>query len=780
MSNILNAVFDGSRRKAITCPLFQYDYGQILKISGVELPESYQVQFSNTEDAGVSKTMLGDADGVQIPDEYLLTGDYIYAFIFLHEGETDGETEYVIEIPVIRRPVPSEETPTPAEQSLIDQLLEQLNQGVEAAEAAADEAGQAAETAVAGMIDDTLTIQGKAADAKATGDEISQLKADLGDFVGETTQASTEGDWEKGEFATTTGAEVNATTRIRTKSAGLPQNVKIVNAINGYKFLAFAWSADSTYLGIWTGSGFNKTSASGLTITNLDLRLVYSAGASKVRIVLMKSNVSATIEPSDGSNLVYTIFDNDIPTVKDRVDNIESFVDSVKVIQQSGNIYQARTDDVNNRYYYRNSNGVLSVGINTDYIGFILPVLQNETYTFVRSNVLFLKSDKTLLNTSGGNYDLAGARTCYSGDAHYVTVSVRREDIPESGYVFSMGDCLDNGTYALSTYTNPIPEKKTLGANTISGSLADGEKHVITGKTGIRDGYYVIFRGTFSSFGTVSFGYEGTNVTNAVRVDGTNLMITSGIGSAITQAHGLAISDYVSVLLELKNSVMYITVESGGVKYQYHCEWYWTGSSPSEIGVSASGMSFTNTTFSVRFKSAKRSIWYFGDSYAEFNTNARIPYYVIEYGFDKNIMFNSISGSSSTVANIAFVTLLAYGNPKYAINALGMNDGSDTDDSTPNATWLANIQEFIAICERHNIIPILCTVPSIATVNNNAKNAWVKASGYRYIDMAGAVGADADNTWYSGMLSNDNIHPSALGATAQFMQLLADMPEIMG
>lgn len=179
MSNITNAVFDGSRRKAITCPLFQYDYGQILKISGVELPASYQVQFSNTEDGGISKTMLGDADGVQIPDEYLLTGEYIYAFIFLHEGTDDGETEYVIEIPVIRRPVPSEETPTPAEQSLIDQLLEQLNQGVEAAEAAADQAGQAAADAVAEMIDDTLTIQGKAADAKATGDEITQLKSDL-------------------------------------------------------------------------------------------------------------------------------------------------------------------------------------------------------------------------------------------------------------------------------------------------------------------------------------------------------------------------------------------------------------------------------------------------------------------------------------------------------------------------------------------------------------------------------------------------------------------------
>ena len=109
-----------------------------------------------------------------------------------------------------------------------------------------------------------------------------------------------------------------------------------------------------------------------------------------------------------------------------------------------------------------------------------------------------------------------------------------------------------------------------------------------------------------------------------------------------------------------------------------------------------------------------------------------------------------------------------------------MNDGSDTNDTTPKANWLERIQIFITLCERHNIIPVLCTVPTIPSVNNNGKNAWVKASGYRYIDMAGAVGADGTGAWYTGMLGQDNIHPSALGAVAQFMQLLADMPEVMG
>ena len=64
------------------------------------------------------------------------------------------------------------------------------------------------------------------------------------------------------------------------------------------------------------------------------------------------------------------------------------------------------------------------------------------------------------------------------------------------------------------------------------------------------------------------------------------------------------------------------------------------------------------------------------------------------------------------------------------------------------------------------------------TVNNEAKNAWVKASGYRYIDFAKAVGADGTGAWYSGMLSGDNVHPTAKGAKALYTQVLIDLPEI--
>ena len=57
--------------------LYQYDYGQILKLTGIDLPAVYEVHFSNGE-RGTSTTGIGTADGVEIPDQYLLNAGKLY------------------------------------------------------------------------------------------------------------------------------------------------------------------------------------------------------------------------------------------------------------------------------------------------------------------------------------------------------------------------------------------------------------------------------------------------------------------------------------------------------------------------------------------------------------------------------------------------------------------------------------------------------------------------------------------------------------------------------
>ena len=131
MSNVMEVEF-GSSTVIRTDPLYQYDYGQILKFTDLDLPTAYEVHFSNNNASGESITQIGDADGVSIPDNLLRTGLPVYAWIFLHTGSSDGETVYKATIPVIQRAEPSEDPPTPAEQSAISEAIEALNEAVEA------------------------------------------------------------------------------------------------------------------------------------------------------------------------------------------------------------------------------------------------------------------------------------------------------------------------------------------------------------------------------------------------------------------------------------------------------------------------------------------------------------------------------------------------------------------------------------------------------------------------------------------------------------------------
>ena len=111
---------------AETYPLYQYDYGQVLKISGIELPQTFEVLFSN----GVSynaKRVIGTDYEVDIPDELLMMNKNIIGWIFLHDGETDGETEYTIRVPIKPRSKVVEGEFTPQEQDVISQLVSTIS-----------------------------------------------------------------------------------------------------------------------------------------------------------------------------------------------------------------------------------------------------------------------------------------------------------------------------------------------------------------------------------------------------------------------------------------------------------------------------------------------------------------------------------------------------------------------------------------------------------------------------------------------------------------------------
>lgn len=159
-NNIIQAVFNDSTRTR-TRKAYQYDYGQILKIDGVDLPEAYEVHFSNEELNGDSTTAIGNANGVLVPDAYFLSGQNVYAWIFLHTGEDDGETVYKIVIPVQKRSKPIEDIPTPVEQSAITQAIAALNNAVELTEQGVQQAAESAENAAQSESDAEAWAVGK-------------------------------------------------------------------------------------------------------------------------------------------------------------------------------------------------------------------------------------------------------------------------------------------------------------------------------------------------------------------------------------------------------------------------------------------------------------------------------------------------------------------------------------------------------------------------------------------------------------------------------------------
>lgn len=165
MDNIIECRLD-STCKEIYTGIWQYDYGQILRIIGADLPKAVEVQFSLKDKGGDTLTRIGaTVDGtteVKVPDGLLknenCTQNYlIYAWIYVTD-DTSGNTEYQIILHVKSRPKPEEPTEEPIPEPNI------FHETVEAVNAAADRAEQAEQKAKASAEEAKKYTEGKQED----------------------------------------------------------------------------------------------------------------------------------------------------------------------------------------------------------------------------------------------------------------------------------------------------------------------------------------------------------------------------------------------------------------------------------------------------------------------------------------------------------------------------------------------------------------------------------------------------------------------------------------
>lgn len=217
MYNIVTVTFKDSNT-ATANGVRQWDYGQILRIQGLQLPTAVEVHFALI-DSKDSVTRIGTTkDGVTdvvIPDSMIEAGKNIFAYVYLRDSES-GQTEYEIKIVVTTRAKP-EAFDTPEDKELFAQAIEAVNEAADRAEkagqAAAEAAGQAAEDA-----------QQTAEDRKEVAKMVETV-SDISEQVKKVEQLSQQAQ----EAATKTEADAQQTAEDRVEVGKMLETVKDVS-----------------------------------------------------------------------------------------------------------------------------------------------------------------------------------------------------------------------------------------------------------------------------------------------------------------------------------------------------------------------------------------------------------------------------------------------------------------------------------------------------------------------------------------------------------------------
>lgn len=145
------ANFEDENYKRVT-GLWQWDYGQVLRIQGLNLPKAVEIHFSLQESGGEAKKRVGfTKDGVTdvvIPESMLENEEAIdnynaYAFVYLTD-DTSGKTEYKICMPVKARPKP-EAFDKPEDGEIFREAIKAVNDAADRAESAEQQSAKHAE-----------------------------------------------------------------------------------------------------------------------------------------------------------------------------------------------------------------------------------------------------------------------------------------------------------------------------------------------------------------------------------------------------------------------------------------------------------------------------------------------------------------------------------------------------------------------------------------------------------------------------------------------------------
>ena len=450
-----------------------------------------------------------------------------------------------------------------------------------------------------------------------------------------------------------------------------------------------------------------------------------------------------------------------------------AFDNRMAVININGNLIPYRVNKVIEGKFYYESSGKLVQGSNAGYDTYIIPITEPTKTIYFKQTPYSYVTDSSgnvlagVNNTVVNHYDLSSLV-----NPAYLYYSHQKERTG-TNYV----SYFENFTIQVNSFKSfePVKYRKTVkqitpSVVTITADSADSnairQGVVLTGAADLTGNF------TYAELG---FMKKGTTQRIAyILLNPTSIGWHLPSGGQVSQLHGLTITNNVQIVMKTSSDNK-ITAEviSNGHKFKY--TWVYENLYDCYPYFEVDGMTTTGT-ITWECTDIDKKVWLFGDSYMTYDPT-RWVYHLTTDGYADNCMIDQFGGRTSASALQSLISDLKLSKPEYAVWGLGMNDGSDSSD-TPVSAWLTNITEFIELCNAYEIKPILCTIPSVPTINNEQKNAWVRSNGYQFIDFARAVNAQADGTWYSDMLSSDGVHPSATGGMALYGRVLQDFPQI--
>ena len=589
------------------------------------------------------------------------------------------------------------------------------------------------------------------------GGEVTDLKTDISDITGNTVVKMT-----RGKYITTNGETAN----INSLVSNATYAYAVLDCAEGDVYTITGHGGSAPRLYAFLGAETNGTRPIlEKAISSLILSNGYVTAPTGAEKVVFNVNVNYDFLVIVGKNIVNTWAE--IGETKTEISKIEKAV-----------VFPNMADPSKFQQGYKTNTGKTNTTNTTYMFTAIMPVSEGD--------VLHIIPTGRYLCAYDGNGNIVSAAGIASEYTEY-TVPTGISAVTVTFYTVHKDEFMVT-KYAGQEYIpygDPVIAKSVLPEDTAtpsklnyyrtSGDLSANQHLIIERKLPIKNLSVLQFNGNIvEEFAGIEIGYTD-NITQA---DSTHFKIDSSKYYRVTSSptefeHNLTISGNVSITITQTYTHLMFDVMCNGQKFHTSSGWAPLNAMPYVKVLS----DMTDCVLSLTASKNKKNIVVFGDSYVSYG-ESRWPYYLAEAEYDKNVTIIGYSGENSANGYQNFTDYMPISDAKYVVWAYGMND-QDTSGSI-NASWKEKIDAVIGYCENHGIIPVLCTIPNVPSRSNVLKNTYVRSfmDKYPIIDFAKAVGSDVTTAWYDGMLSSDNVHPTAAGAMALYNRAIADFPQL--